>query len=227
MTTMSITQGQVKQIKRLAEDAVDRAIAEGNLDKDALQRLIEKGDQFQIGIVGLGIELSAPEPVRGWTEKDGVIRFAVKSDGTTGPQWIKRLKEKGFRLSRWAEDVLNSRDFKPTKGVTTEVEVLKGELFSDSERITRNIRADADKRKLATPNAEVACLIREMFSDEEIEAMGLWCIVAMHEPIKDSGGGAYLLAARRGDNGPWLSTFYGKPDNEWDRDTGFAFAVCK
>jgi len=51
MTTLSITQGQAKQVKRLTEDAVDRAIAEGILDKDGLQRLIENGDELQADIV--------------------------------------------------------------------------------------------------------------------------------------------------------------------------------
>src|SRR5207302_1886786 len=38
-------------VKRLTEDAVDRAIAEGILDKDGLQRLIENGDEFQTYII--------------------------------------------------------------------------------------------------------------------------------------------------------------------------------
>ncbi len=54
MTTQSITSitdGQKKQVKRFAEDAVDRAIAEGVFDKDGLQRVIEKGDDLQAAIV--------------------------------------------------------------------------------------------------------------------------------------------------------------------------------
>ncbi|MBU4285150.1 hypothetical protein KKF60_02220 [Patescibacteria group bacterium] len=50
MTTQSITSGQQKQVKRFAEDAVDRAIAEGLLDKDGIQKLIENGDEFQADI---------------------------------------------------------------------------------------------------------------------------------------------------------------------------------
>lgn len=50
MTTMLITQGQIKQVKRLTEDAVDSAIAESILDKGALQTLIENGDELQADI---------------------------------------------------------------------------------------------------------------------------------------------------------------------------------
>ena len=160
-----------------------------------------------------------------WTEREGVIYFSVTSDGTTGPQWIERLKKKGFRISDWAESLLKSDDFKPTNGVTTEVAVLKGMLWKDSDRITSNIRAEADKRKLEKPNAEVACLIRERLADEDIEAMGLWWIVTMHEPIKDSDGVLRLLLAHRSDGGRWLSTAYGSSDIRWRDDAGFAFVA--
>jgi hypothetical protein len=123
--------------------------------------------------------------------------------------------------------VLRSPDFKPTSGVTTEVAVLKGMLFEDNDRITKKIRAEADKRKLSKPNAELACLIREKFTDKEIEAMGLWYIVAMHEPINDSGGEPSLLNASRYDVGRWLGAYYGRPGSRWGRDSGFAFAVSQ
>lgn len=166
------------------------------------------------------------EVTRSWHEQDGVIDLGtVTSDGTTGPEWIKRLEKKGFRVSGWAKSVLKSNDFKPTNGVTSRVVVLKGKLWKDSDRITSNIRAEADKRELEMPNAEVACLIREKFSDEEIEAMGLWWIVAMHEPIKDSVGGPDLLDAYRGGGGLWLDAACGGPGGRWRGDGGFAFVA--
>lgn len=175
-----------------------------------------------------GLKPLVSEPVvRSWREQDEVIYFSVTSDGTTGPQWIERLEVKGFRLSKWAKDVLNSPDFKSTSGVTYEIAVLKGMLWSDNKRITKNIRAEADNRKLTKPNAEVACLIREMFTDEEIEAMGIVWIVAMHEPIKDSDGDPNLLSASRDGGGRWLGTTYVRPDDEWVRDVGFAFVASQ
>src|SRR3989344_4768565 len=128
-------------------------------------------------------ELTISVPTRNWREQDGIIYFSVPSDGTTGPDWITRLESKGFRVGDFAKSLLNSSDFKPTNGVTIEIAILKGMLFEDHSRITKNIRAEANRRNLITPNAEVACLIREMFTDEEIEAVGHWGIVTMHEPI--------------------------------------------
>ncbi len=161
-----------------------------------------------------------------WTEKDGVIRFSVTSDGTTGEQWIARLESKGFWVGDYAKSVLRSKSFKPTSGNTYEIAVLKGEIFSDNERITKNIRKDAKNRKLTTPNAEVACLIREKFSDKELEVMGLYWIVTMHEPIKDSGD-PRLLVARRSGGGSWLFADYDYPDSEWGRGSGFVFVVSQ
>lgn len=164
--------------------------------------------------------------VRKWIEKDGVIRFSVTSDGTTGEEWISRLESKSFRVGDYAKSVLRLKRFKPTLGVTTEIAVLKGEIFSDNDRITKNIRKEAKNRKLSTPNAEIACLIREKFSNEELEAMGLYWIVAMHEPIKDSvGDPKFLLSANRDDNGSWLCARYGGSGDGWERSDGFAFVV--
>jgi len=169
------------------------------------------------------LEVSAPR----WREENGVIYFSVTSDGTTGEQWIARLLNKGFKVGDYAKSVLRSADFKPTNGITTEIAVLKGLLFKDNQRITKNIRAEATKRKLTKPNAEVACLIREMFTDDEIKAMGLHWIVTMHEPIKDSGGDLRLLHANRYDGGSWLNAGYGNPGDGWGGSGGFAFVISQ
>lgn len=40
-----------------------------------------------------------------------------------------------------------------------------------------------------------------------------------------SDGDTNLLGANRNDDGHWLNAYYDKPDNRWNRDNGFAFAV--
>lgn len=165
-------------------------------------------------------EITVSEPIRPWREKDGIIYFSVTSRGTTGEEWVER-----FDMNGYTKSVLRSPDFKPTNGITTEIAVLKGMLFEDNDRITKKIRAEANKRKLTKPNAEVACLIREKFTDEEIEAMGLWGIVAMHELIKDSDGDPLLLYAYRFVDGRWLYASYDNPGHRWGREYGFAFVA--
>lgn len=223
----SITDGQKKQYRRFVEDAAERALGEVGLDKDGLQRLISRGGEFQSRIIAGVKELSVSTPFRSWREQDGVIYFAVTSDGTTGEGWIKRLTIKGSRVGEYAKQVLCSSQFVPTIGLTIEIAVLKGMLFTDDDRVTKSIRAEADRRKLTKPNAEVACLIREKFRDQELEAMGFWGIVAMHEPLRDSDGRPSLLYADRRDGGRWLYAYCGKPDRGWSPERGFAFAVSQ
>ncbi len=196
------------------------------LVKNIMRQTGEADPNEAVRLVNSG-EWVVSKPTRSWREEDGVIYFSVTSDGTTGEDWIKRLEGNGFRVGDYAKQVLRTPSFKPTSGVTTEVAVLKGMLFGDNDLITKKIRAEADKRKLFKPNAELACLIREKFKDKEIEQMGLWYIAAMHEPINDSDGGPRLLGARRYGDGRWLRACSGKPGNRWDREDGFAFVVSQ
>ena len=172
-------------------------------------------------------EVTISEPECAWREQDGVIYLSVTSDNESCEGWINRLKNKGFRLNNYAKQLLRSDDFKPTNGVTYEIAVLKGRIFEGKNRVTKKIRAEAESRGLTTPNAEVACLIREKFSDDELEAMGLWWIVTMHEPIKDSDGGPSLLGAGRDGDGRWLLADCDNPAYRWDREGGFAFVVSQ
>ncbi len=199
--------------------------ASADLTAGQLNAIVKKLGGHEAALKFLRGELSVSEPEKSWHEHDGVIYFTVTSDGATGAEWIARLKKKGFRVSDYAKQVLLSKNFKPTTGVTTEVAVLKGMLFEDNQRITKNIRKNAEDRKLETPNAEIACLIREKFTDEDIEAMGLVWIVVMHESINDSDGDPYLLGADRLVGGHWLCAYYVSPGSKWNRVSGFAFSL--
>lgn len=192
-----------------------------------LNAVVKKLGGYEGALRFLRGEIVVLKPTRAWREQDGVIYIEVTSDGTTGEAWIPRLEEKGNRVSDYAKSVLRSPDFHPTKGVTYRVAVLKGLLFTEQDRITKLIRAEAANRKFVTPNAEVACLIREKFTDKELEAMGLVWVVVMHEPIKDSDGGPFLLDVGRYDSGRWLSTYYGCPGVSWRRNDGFAFLASQ
>ena len=202
------------------------------LVKNIMHQTGEADPSEAVRLVNSG-EWVVSKSTRSWREEDGVIYFSVTSDGTTGEDWIKRLEGNGSRVGNYAKQVLRSPDFKPTNGMTTEVAVLKGMLFEDNDRITKNICTFAeafrtpDKRKLGKPEPELACLIREKFTDKEIEAMGLWYIVAMHEPINDPNGVPDLLDANRSVGGPWLGACIGRPGDRWDRGVGFAFAVSQ
>lgn len=217
-TASQVTGGQVTGGYIEFQAAVLRALPR-NIDSDVALYWTRNGEELARVLHKL------LRPAVCWREEDGVIYFEVTSDGTPGHQWIERLEQKGFRLTRWAKDVLKSPDFNPSSGVTYRVSVLKGTVFTDTDRMTRKIRAEAERRKLAKPHPEVACLIRELFSDKELEQMGLWWIVVFHEPIKDSDPGPFLLFAGRGSEGRWLGAGCGRSDDCWCSGGGFAFVV--
>lgn len=197
----------------------------GHLPRNWFDAVVNKAGGEAGANAFLRDELVLVKPNHKWCEYGGIIYFSVTSDGTTGEGWITRLESRGFRVGEYAKQLLRSADFKPTTGVTTDIAALKGTLFEDDDRITKKIRTLARGLKFEAPNAEVACLIRDKFSDEEIEAMGLTWIITMHEPIEDSDGYPGLLGAGRDGSGRWLRAYSGRPDDRWVRDDGFAFAV--
>ncbi len=222
---LSGRQFQKKGILAQGDAIMSTEFASASLTAGQLNAIVKKLGGPDMALRFLRDELSVSEPTRSWREEDGVIYFSVQSDGTTGEDWVKRLTDKGFRVRNHTEQLLRSPNFKPTNGVMTEVAVLKGVLFGGNDRITKKIRTEAEKRTLSKPNAELACLIREKFTDKAIKAMGLVWIAAMHEPINDSNGHPYLLRADCGGDGRLLYGCCGRSDCWWDRDHGFAFAV--
>ena len=168
---------------------------------------------------------------RPWFEQDGIICFKVVSDGTTGPQWIGRLESNNLLVNVDAKSMLLDSKFRPTNGVKYWVEVLKGELFADNERMNAAILKRARTHKLKTPGLEIACLARELFSDSDLRDMGLESIAVFHDPIKtrDEWPTQFLSVRRDLDDEPnLLGTFFAESDDSdieylWNSKAGFAF----
>lgn len=97
-----ITAGQQKQYKRFVEDAGDKALAEVQLDKDGLQKLIENGDEFQSRIVTAIRELSvsnqfADEEVSSsYTYPNGYKVKGIAEQVATLHQLFPELKDATF-----------------------------------------------------------------------------------------------------------------------------------
>ncbi len=173
-------------------------------------------------------ELVVSEPFH-WRMKDRIIYFSVTSDGTTGEEWIARLEAKrGRELDDDAKAVLNHKDFQPSSGVTTEIAVFPGTFFSNFERTTKGISFKTRHESMFTPNHEVACLIYEKFTIRDIEAMGLWDIVVMHEPVKIMSYHMLLkVNGEREKDNTVLSTHIDTPHSIWGTGHGFAFVISQ
>jgi hypothetical protein len=165
-----------------------------------------------MGEAGTPLPLSAPTK---WSvDVDGNIRFTVTSNGRTGEEWItyfenekKDAKGKLYRVSDYAKSVLRNAPA-PTNGVTYHIVVRPGKKIGGSDRITKKIRAAAEAKGWKKPHWEVGPLIRDVFTDKQLEEMGVWYIVAMHEPIKDSDGDPSVLCSNRDGDGLWLHAYY-------------------
>ncbi len=154
----------------------------------------------------------------------------VVSNGLNGTEWVARLREKKFDLGSYAvycmtkgKDANGNLGFVATNGVIYKPVVIKGEEFTDSERVTSNIRKIANELGLITPPAELEPLIREAVSDEDMAKMGLEYLVTMHEPIIDSDRNPDLLGSYRYGGGRRLEAYDGYPTDSWGRRDGFVF----
>lgn len=171
---------------------------------------------------------TAGTPTKWSVDTDGNIHFTLTSNGRTGEEWIayfeneKRDGNKKYRVSDWGKSVLRNTS-NPTNGVTYHIVVRPGAKIGASDRITKKIRKAAEDKGWKKPHWEVGPLIRDAFTDKELEEMGVWYIVAMHEPIKDADGDPFVLYSRRDGGGRWLDADCEKPDDGWDGRGGFAF----
>ena len=162
-------------------------------------------------------------------DDEGNIHFTLTSNGLTREQWETHLEHRGCRIGDSARNVLRCASKAPTNGVTYNIVVRPGKSISNSDRITKKIRAAADKKGWVKPHWEVACLIRDTFTNEQLEKLGigLWCIVTMHEHIKDSDGHQSLLESSRVIDSRELDACSSKSSGRWDRGDGFAFVVLQ
>jgi len=170
-----------------------------------------------------------------WHEKKkGIIRFTLPpTSGITGPQWVMRCEKSGIVINwRVKEKLLSGDQFMPTKGVINDVVVLRGSLFPAGKPSTQDIFASAHTgeftkgEKLYDPNVEVAFLIREMITREEIKKMGLSTIIVMHELFEIVN--VVLLSVdgfNVGEEYPHLKLREGNYLRRWDRKCGFAFVA--
>lgn len=148
----------------------------------------------------------------------------LKSNGLSGKDWIKHLEKKGYNVGTYAKQLLEHKDFVVSdKGTEYKCVVLTHGDMGKEWSTSAEIRAEAQKRGLVTPPAEVAPLLREALSDKEIEDMGLWYVVVFHEPIKDPTGDPHVPSVSRGGGGRWLSADWDGPDYRWNRYGGWLF----
>ncbi len=143
--------------------------------------------------------------------------FVANSAGLTGQGFIVHWGEK-FRSTSTAKDVVGRTCFRPTWHEEYRMQILFGADFSNDDRHKSKILAEATRRGYRTLPIEAALLLREAISDDILKRLGLYRLIGMHEPVRDSSGrqsllgissqnGSFVIACESERNGvPWLRT---------------------
>ncbi len=134
---------------------------------------------------------------------DGRLYFTVIGAGLTGSQWFDRLETIGYTLSAEAKSVLSNPGYDMIHRLEagkqyTVVLSPTAEIRDDEDRTTMNLGnyASAEFGKCAVHDlkAELIFLIREKFTDADLEAMGVEYITMLHTPITDPNGTPCLFS---------------------------------
>lgn len=151
----------------------------------------------------------------------------LKTTGLTGTQWLARLDKGGYKVSSFAKEIILSKEFDKLnlkKGVSQEIAIVKHSDVGVNPT-TQEIREYAKAKGYDMPTPEFALLVREQLSDEDIEKLGVWYVLTLHDPIKDSDGGPCVLYAGRDDGGRWVYAGWDNPGRRWNTVGASAFPV--
>lgn len=160
------------------------------------------------------------------TDAEGNIHFTLISNGMTCAQWQKQQEEKKFHPWNRTHDTYDLVPIPdPTSGVVYHVVVLPSSKIPKVVRNQDYICAYAERVGWVRPHWEVACLIRDKFSDDDLEQMGLWWIFTMHRFYHDYDIGRGLLSSCCRNGGPKLNLYCTGDDGEWGEGGGFAFVI--
>lgn len=153
--------------------------------------------------------------------------LTVTTTGLTGKQWLARMEKGKYQVSSYAKDILLSKEFDAAnlkKDISQEIVIVKASDVGQYST-TQQIKDYAKSKGYGMPTPELALLVRETISDEEMKELGVWYVAVLHDPIKDSDGDPDVLDSDRRDGGRWLDAYWGNPGAQWDDDGSFAFLV--
>lgn len=170
-----------------------------------------------------GTNTSVVEPK--WRDEGGIIHCSVLSRGTTGEKWIEHFEHRGGFVCSETKKILLSPRFIPTLGVKTDLAIFKSTLLPSNERYTISAHEIGLAKGLAIPEIEVTILLREKFSNKELEEMGLWWIAVMHAPVRSFEDSLISLCVDRYGDKEWICAHGAKDYDSWNSDGGFAYKI--
>ncbi len=234
LASVSIADGHLDVFTRVAnalnKQNPDRATAMATLLEQALVNFEVAVESPRPQTLAERYEAFSPELKAKLMLENGHLHFTVQGTALNSKDWEARLKTGGHKLSKYSADVLSKPDYNKNHrleaGKIYKLGLVFGtEIAKDSERTTSNLKAHALREFGPEANedlkGEVELLIREKFTNAELQAMGLWYIAVLHNPITDSGGHPRVLYSDRF-VGSYVRAYYDGPGGQWRARGAFA-----
>jgi hypothetical protein len=108
--------------------------------------------------------------------------LTLRSNGVTGKEWLEHFDN---QVSNSAKQLLRSRWFVPTNGLTYRVSIVPGTMGDDDFHSPQNVRFGSAQVKPLSVSMEIGCLLREAINVDKYKTMGLdygSSIMAIHTP---------------------------------------------
>ena len=191
----------------------------GELNLGQVEAIVNKLGGMEGVQLFLSGELVLKEPEYQWKVWKTI---KLGSGLKTADDFRRSLKDNGFKLGDWANDILG----KPAFTVATEeteidlVVVTVAELGFKNGATREQIYARAKERGLDLCPAEVGPQLRLQYKDQPT---GEWLVIGM-EPITFSVGSLLLFHVERAGVGLWLRSDYDGFGSVWSAGRRWVFA---
>ncbi len=121
-----------------------------------------------------------------WREHNCVVYTSVISSGRSGAEWgqyfaAEEAKESYEVYSDVLEESLSN--FRPTNKIVYELAIVRISALKKQERYPEKLKEIAHNLGWKEATIETGCLLREKFTDSELEVMGFSSLVIMHRPV--------------------------------------------
>ena len=144
-------------------------------------------------------------------QQEGIFRLSA--DCRSGKEYLEALQEKGYRVSKYAEDILNQLTDIPEEQVRLK-KVTVEDLGFSSRATLKEILAVAEKKGLKLCPPWVGPQYRMQCNDDEYTMIGM-------EPMINSVADRYIFYVFRSNSDRWLDSRH--TSGRWGPDDEFLF----
>lgn len=164
----------------------------------------------------------------------GRLLITLKGLGLMGQAILVRMESRGLHPTPRLRAFLTHPDYDEKHrlefGKTYTVALVFGheDIPMDTERTTARLEeyGERDYGKSPDMRAELAVLLSEAITEEQLERWGIWSIAVLHEPIFINGISSILVLSRYSVICPIIVCF-GDDDENWSDTGAFAFPVSQ